>query len=184
MHREPIIKIFAKGFGFMLFGNILSGIMTISLAPFIGEWYISYIALLFTVFIYASLLFTAGMRDGQREKSMLKNKRVESCPKYRWIKMGLILWAVISVPCIVLALGSLGAVAITGEFLFAFRFICGAVYPLMHIVGIQGAAAAEIPLWFPLVCIGIYLVLTPISAQTGYKFGFDEKSAKDYMYEK
>ena len=86
MQRDNIFKIFIKGFGFGFFGNILGGIMTISLAPFISEWFIAYIALLFSLFIYLSLIFTAGLKDGQREKILLRNKRVESSPKYRLVQ--------------------------------------------------------------------------------------------------
>ena len=30
----------------------------------------------------------------------------------------------------------------------------------------------------------VYLIVTPVAAQLGFKFGTDEKSAKDFMYEK
>ncbi len=183
MQRKPLILIFLKGLFYAVFGNLLSGIMTIALAPFISEWFIPYIAILFTVFIYGSLIFTAGYRDGEREKSMLKNKRVESSPKYRWIIFGLIIGAVYCIPNIVMLLGITEAITITGEYLFAFRFICGSIYPLMHILGIHNVPANEMPIYFPIICMAIYAVVTPITAQIGYKFGFDEKSAKSFMYE-
>lgn len=166
----------------MIFGNILGGIMTLSAAPFISEWFIPYIAILFTGFIYASLMFTAGWKDGQREAMMLKNKRVESIPKKRWIWIGLVLWAIMCIPCIILMLGICGVMNLTGEYLFAFRFMCGAVYPLMHIMSLHDVPAAEMPVIFPVICMGIYLVLTPAAAEIGYKFGCDEKTAKDFMY--
>lgn len=184
MQRENIAKIFIKGFGFAFFGNILGGIMTISLAPFISEWFISYIAILFTLFIYLSLAFTAGLRDGQREKMLLRNKRVESSPKFRWLILGGIIGAVMCIPCIILMLGITGAITVTGEYVFAFRFICGAVYPMMHIAGAHNVAVADIPMWYPIASMAIYFVLTPIAAQIGYKFGYDEKKAQDFMYEK
>ena len=55
MQRKPIPVIFLKGLLYGIFGNLLSGIMTIALAPFISEWFIPYIAVLFTVFIYPDL---------------------------------------------------------------------------------------------------------------------------------
>lgn len=184
MQRDNIFKIFIKGFGFGFFGNILGGIMTISLAPFISEWFIAYIALLFSLFIYLSLIFTAGLKDGQREKILLRNKRVESSPKYRWLILGAIIGGIMLVPALILLLGVFGVIGLSGEYLFAFRFLSGAVYPLMHVAEAHNVAVAEIPLWYPIASMAIYLVLTPIAAQIGYKFGYDEKTLKDLMYEK
>lgn len=185
MQREHILKIFAKGFGYAFFGNILSGIMIISIAPMISVWFISLVALLFTFFIYASLLFTAGYRDGQRERSMLRNKRVESCPKYRWIILGLIIGLIISIPSIIVLLGKLGVIAISGEYMFAYRFLNGAVFPLYHIAQVHAeVAVADFPLWLMLTCIGIFTIFSPLAAQIGYKFGFDEKTKESLMYEK
>lgn len=186
MQRQHILKIFLKGLAFTLFGNVLSGIMIISIAPMISVWFICLVAFLFTFFIYASLLFTAGWQDGTREKSLLKNHRVEASPKYRWIVLGLICGALISIPSIVLLLGKLGAVAISGEFMFyIFRFINGAVTPLLYIAQVhKEVAVTDFPLWLPLTCIGIYLIVSPLAAQIGYKFGFDEKTKESFMYEK
>ena len=184
MQREPVVKIFLKGLGYTFFGNILGGIMTISIAPFLDQWFIPYIAILFTLFMYVSLLFTAGLRDGQTEAKLLKNKRTESIPKLRWIWFGLILGAVMCIPCAVLLLGTSGALNITGEYLFAFRFICGAVCPAMYIAGVQALPVAEYPTIYPVILMIIYMVLTPLSAQIGYKFGREEKTLADFMYEK
>ena len=184
MHREHILKIFIKGLGFTLFGNILGGIMTISLAPFLDQWFIPYIAILFTVFIYLSLLFTAGMKDGQNEAKLLRSKAVEEIPKSRWIKIGLVLGGIMCLPCLVLVLGINGAVNVTGEYLLAFRFICGAVCPAMYIAGVQALPVAEYPMLYPVALMAVYLVTTPAAAQIGYRFGRGDKSLIDLMYEK
>ncbi len=184
MQREHILKIFAKGLAYTLFGNILSGIMIISIAPMISIWFICLIAFIFTIFIYGSLLFTAGYRDGQRENLMLKNHRVESTPKHRWIILGLICGGIICVPSIIVLLGKLGVLAISGEFMFAYRFLNGAVYPLYHLAGVQSASAAEFPLWLVLTCVLAYIIISPLAAHIGYKFGFDDKTKNSFMYEK
>jgi len=185
MQREHILKIFAKGLGYAFFGNLLSGIMIISIAPMISVWFICLVAVLFTLFIYASLLFTAGYRDGQKERSMLRNKRTETAPKYRWIILGLIIGVIISVPTIIVLLGKLGAVAISGEYMFAYRFLNGAVFPLYHIAQVHAeVAVADFPLWLLLTCTGIFVIFTPLAAHIGYKFGFDEKTKESLMYEK
>lgn len=179
MRRDNVFKIWIKGFGLAVFGNVLGGIMTVSAAPFLSEWFVPYIALLLTVFIYASLLFTAGMRDGQKEAKMLRNKRVESIPKYRWIIMGLIIAAVMCIPCGALLACSLGAFPMTGEILLGSYFVLGALAPAFFIADPQA-----LPPVFPLVLMAVYIIVTPIAAHLGFKFGVDEKSAKDFMYEK
>ena len=184
MKRENILLIFLKGAGMMLFGNILGGIMTFSAAPFLSEWFIPYIAVVLTVFVYGCLLFTAGLWDGQKEAKMLRSKRVESVPKYRWICLGLALAAVMCIPCAVLLCSSLGMFELTGEFLFAFRFVCGAVAPGIYIAGVQALPSSEYPAVLPVVLMAVYAVVTPLSAQLGYRFGVNEKSFKDFMYEK
>lgn len=178
------MKILGKGFLYALFGNILSGIMVISIAPAISVWLICLTALLFTLFIYASLLFTAGYRDGQREKILLKNHRIEQSPKYRWLSFGLIIGAVMSIPSVILLLARLGGWVISGEFMFAFRFLNGAVYPFIHIAEMQSTAVADYPLWLPVVLAAVYILISPAAAQLGYKFGFDDKTKESIMYEK
>ncbi len=179
MKRDNVFRIWIKGLALAVFGNVLGGIMTVSIAPFLGEWFVPYIALLLTVFIYASLVFTAGMRDGQKEAKMLRNKRVESVPKYRWIIMGLIIAAVMCIPCAALLACSLGAFQMTGEVLLGSYFVLGALAPSFFIVDPQALSPV-----FPLVLMAVYLIVTPIAAHLGYRFGTDEKSAKDFMYEK
>lgn len=180
MKRENILIIFVKGLAFAVFGNVLGGIMTVSLAPLLSEWYIPYIAVLFTVFIYASLLFTAGLRDGQREAKMLKAKRVESVPKYRWIPLGIFIALIMCVPCGFLLACTLGAFPMTGELLLGSYFVFGALAPAFFIAG----DAMTLPSIFPIILAAVYLITTPVAAQLGYKFGIDEKSFGDFMYEK
>ncbi len=182
MQREPAIKKTIKGFGFMLFGNILSGIMVISIAPFIGIWLLSCAAFLFTMIIYLSLLFTAGFNDGRREQSLFKNHRVEAPKKNGWILYGLIPGAAICVPVVIVLLGILGKIGISGEYMFAFRFLCGAVEPLIYIGTFQEAAITDYPLWFPILSMGIYLIGSPLAAAVGFRFGFDEKARTNFIY--
>lgn len=179
MKRGNIILTALKGLGMGVFGNVLGGILTVSLAPFLAEWFIPYIAILLTVFIYGSLLFTAGMRDGQKEAKMLRNHRVESIPKHRWIYLGLAIGGVMCVPCAALLASALGAFALTGELLLGSYFAMGAFAPAFFMIDTQ-----NIPVFFPIAFMGAYLIITPVAAQIGYKFGTDEKSFKDFMYEK
>ncbi|MBO6231968.1 MAG: hypothetical protein J6O50_15525 [Ruminiclostridium sp.] len=180
MKRDSIFMTALKGLGFAVFGDVLGGVMTISLAPLLSEWFIPYIALLFTVFIYASLLFTAGLRDGQKEAKMLRAKRVDSVPKYRWIFVGLAIGAVECIPCGVLLACALGAFPLTGELLLGSYFVFGALAPAFFII----EDVQQLSPVFPIVLGAVYLLITPAAAHLGYKFGTDEKSMKDFMYEK
>lgn len=180
MNRDNIFMTALKGLAFGVFGDILGGILTVSLAPLLSEWYIPYVAILFTVFIYGSLLFTAGYRDGQKQAKLLRSKRIDSIPKLRWIYLGLVIAGVMCVPCGVLLACALGAFPMTGEILLGSYFVFGAFAPSFFIVeDVQALPAA-----FPVVLGIMYLIITPSSAQLGYKFGIDDKSVKDFMYEK
>ena len=179
MKRDNILITGVKGLGFGVFGNVLGGIMTVSLAPFLAEWFIPYIAILLTAFIYASLLFTAGLKDGQKEAKLLRAHRVESSPKYRWIFLGLAIGGVMCVPCAALLASALGAFPMTGELLLASYFVIGAFAPSLFMTDPQ-----NMPAFFPIILMAAYLILSPVSAQLGYKFGIDERSFKDLMYEK
>ena len=183
MQREHFLKIFVKGLGYALFGNILSGIMVFSITPVINVWLLTAVALLFTLFIYGSLLFTAGYRDGQRENKLITNRRVESSPKYRWLIFGLIIGLVMAIPSFIILAAKFGMFGVTQEFMFAFRFISGAVTPLLYASGMQSAAVADYPLWLCIAFAGIYVVLSPLCAHIGYKFGFDDKKRTSFMYE-
>lgn len=183
MQREHKMKIFAKGLGYAFFGSLLGGIMFISIAPMVSVWFICLVAFVFTLFIYLSLLFTAGYRDGQRESLMLKNHRVDSIPKNRWLINGTIAGAIMAIPSVIVLLSKLGLFALSGEFMFAYRFINGAVYPLYHIVGVQKMGVDAFPMGLILTCIGIYVVLSPIAAHIGYKYGSDETKKINFMYE-
>lgn len=179
MKRDSILLIWVRGLGLGVFGNVLGGIMTVSLAPFLAEWFIPYIAILFTAFIYASLLFTAGLKDGQKEAKLLRSHRVESTPKVRWIYLGLGIGGVMCVPCAALLGVALGAFTMTGEILLGSYFVIGAFAPTLFMIDTQ-----NMPVFYPMILMALYLVLSAVSAQIGYKFGIDEKSFRDFMYEK
>ena len=183
MQREHFLKIFAKGLGYAFFGNILSGIMVFSIAPVINIWLLTVVALLFTLFIYGSLLFTAGYRDGQKENKLITNHRVESSPKFRWIIFGVIIGAIMAIPGFIIFAAKFGMLTVSAEFMFAFRFINGAVTPLLYASEMHAAAPVDYPLWLCISFVAVYMIITPLCAQIGYRFGFDDKKRTDFMYE-
>lgn len=179
MKRDNTAIAMLKGLAFAVFGNVLGGIMTVSLAPFLAEWFVPYIAVLFTVFIYGSLLFTAGLRDGQQQAKRVRRHEIETAPKNRWIWFGLAIGGVMCVPCAALLASALGAFAITGEMLLASYFVIGAFAPSIFLVEIQ-----QMPIYYPIVLMALYLIITTVAAQLGYKFGTGDKDFGSFMYEK
>lgn len=183
MRRESVIKKLLKGLGFMLFGNILSGIMLISIAPVISVWFLTCIAFLFTLVIYLSLMFLGGYKDGERESALLRNHRTEVPKKNGWLIYGLIPGIVNCIPVVILMLGMFGYVDITGEYMFVYRFVCGAVMPLIYIGELASSAVADYPVWLPVVSMAVYVLGASAAAKIGFDFGFDEKKKLNFMYE-
>jgi hypothetical protein len=179
MKQESIALTALKGLGFAVFGNVLGGIMTVSLAPFLSEWFIPYIAILLTVFIYGSLLFTAGMKDGQKQAKLLRRHEIEAVPKLRWIWLGLAIGGIMCIPCAVLLTSALGAFPLTGELLLGSYFVLGALAPSFFMIDVQQMSPV-----FPLILMAVYLIITPIPAQIGYRFGTGDKDLRDFMYER
>ena len=65
--RQPFWKLLLTGFLFMMFGNLLCTIVTISTAPFMNIEFFKVVVFILTLAIFYSMIFTAGYRDGDRE---------------------------------------------------------------------------------------------------------------------
>ena len=68
--RQPFFKLLLSGLLFMVFGNLLCTIVTVSTAPFMNFEFFKVIVFIFTLIIFYSLMFTAGYRDGDREQKL------------------------------------------------------------------------------------------------------------------
>ena len=64
--RQPFFKLLLSGLLFMVFGNLLCTIVTVSTAPFMNFEFFKVIVFILTLIIFYSLMFTAGYRDGDR----------------------------------------------------------------------------------------------------------------------
>lgn len=171
MQRKPFWKVFLTGLGYMALGNVMCLVLTVSTIPMTSANYIFKVILaVLTTFVFYSLMFTAGYKDGTRERTMLANKRIES-PTNRWLEIGALLFGIMSIPSIV---------QIFLNYTIIYRFICGAIYPIAQCLEIKDYTE----IWQVLIFIGFY-VFIPLALQIGYKSGFSGKlESGDYMYKK
>ena len=181
MQRKSFFKLFLTGLGYMLLGNFMSTIMTAALAFMIDNSIVQVVIFILTLFIFYSLVFLAGYKDGTRERLMVKNKRIEGPIKGRWIRIGLCLWAVMCIPSIILLFDKL--YALFDGYIITYRIICGTVYPLLLAIGINTSSLDIMPIYIPFVAIAVYAFI-PFATHLGYKFGYEDKFNPDkIMYE-
>jgi hypothetical protein len=169
MRTELVVTLKRLGAGFlhMLFGSVLCSVLTLSLAPFITNDYVQLIAVLFTFFIFYSLIFTGGYRDGLKDSKRAKIHSEFKYPKYRWFKIGLLLFGMMAGLCFLLFLDKLfwGS---EGFFVF-YRLFCSVTYPLL--LFLEMTELSLLPSYMPFILIAYFLPI-PFSAEFGYKMGF------------
>lgn len=134
------------------------------------------------------LIFTVAWKDGARERSLLKNHRVDAPLKYRWIYLGVIMFVIAALPTLVLLLNKLFFPE--QDTLFAYRFISGSAYPFIQTFIPQ----PDIPTmaWehtdyrqidsmsalFPALML-VYYAVIPAVTQFGWYVGFNDKFNKE-----
>lgn len=152
----------------------MCAIMTISLAAFISMQPMRILTAALSVVLFHSLMFNAGYKDGIREKKMFTLKRTDSIPKYRWVKIGFAVFGITIIPTVVLLINKL---FISGfDFMIAFRFISGAVYPFALLT--SGNSVTEMPMYAPFVFI-LFYALIPVACQIGFNVALSGKLTKD-----
>lgn len=163
----------------MLLGSIMCAIMTVSSAAFIDNAAIKIILLIFTLFIFYSLVFTAAYKDGVYEQKLVSNKRIEEPKNNRWIAVGFVMFLVMCVPSVILI--AAGGLQSSAEFMYFYNFFNGSVYPLLLMM--ISTETAQVDIVVPLVVMGTYL-LVPLMTYVGYDFGYKNKFNGDFMYKK
>ena len=126
--RQPFFKLLLSGLLFMVFGNLLCTIVTVSTAPFMNFEFFKVIVFIFTLIIFYSLMFTAGYRDGDREQKYVRLHKAEPPKESKWVLIGIILMAIMFVPSLLLLLDKLCGWYF--DMTFVHRIIDGLVYPL------------------------------------------------------
>lgn len=126
--RQPFFKLLLSGLLFMVFGNLLCTIVTVSTAPFMNFEFFKVIVFILTLIIFYSLMFTAGYRDGDREQKYVRLHKAEPPKESKWVLIGIILMAIMFVPSLLLLLDKLCGWYF--DMTFVHRIIDGLVYPL------------------------------------------------------
>ena len=190
MKRQPFYILLLKGIGYIVLGNVLCLFMTMALSMFGDNIIFNILAMICGTLIFHMLVFTVAWKDGVRERSLIKNHRVESVPKYRWIILGLILFVIAAAPTIVLMLNKLFFPE--GDTLFIYRFISGSAYPFIQtfIPKPDLDTMAWIPTeyrqidsmspLFPALMLIFYAII-PVMTQLGWYIGYNDKFNADKM---
>ena len=191
MKRRSFLSLALSGIGYIVLGNVMCLVMTMALAMFGVSLFTNVISIFCCTAVFYMLVFTVAWKDGTAERSLVKNGRVEKPLKYRWIAIGLVMFAVAAIPTIILLLNKLFFPE--ADTLFVYRFISASAYPFVNTF--IPAAEADIDLWhtsmrqidnmtvlFPVLML-VYYLLIPAITQLGYYMGFNDKlNAEKIMY--
>lgn len=206
MQRKSFWKLLLSGIGYMVLGNVMGTIMTVAASVVANVPFILIVLFMLTLFIFYSLCFTVAYKDGQRERMMVKNHRVEGIIKGRWIKIGIVMFLIMSIPSVLLFIDA--NIRIFDGYLIPYRMICGMIYPLALAMGVNysdvtysvvpggigrglflafGERYAEIPQmpsYYALIFAACY-ILIPVATAIGFNMGYKDKLNPDkIMYEK
>ena len=165
--RKSFIKLLPPALGYMVMGNLLATIMSISLAPFSTETAIMGLAVLFAMAIYLLLVAVPAYKNGMDENKNIESGSDLKIPKYRWVVIGLIEWGIMLIPSLVfLSVGySIGV----------YRIILGAIQPLsLFLVNENGVMLS----YSPYVFMGFYALTVP-ACHIGFILGAGDKLNKD-----
>ena len=189
MKRQPFYILLLKGIGYIILGNILCLFMTMALAMFGGNIVFNILSIICGTLIFYMLIFTVAWKDGARERSLVKNHRVDAPLKYRWIYLGVIMYVIAAAPTILLLLNKL-FFPDSADTLFAYRFISGSAYPFIQTFIPQADIPTmawehtdyrQIDSMSPLLpaLMLVYYALIPVVTQFGWYIGFTDKFNKD-----
>lgn len=197
MKRQPFYILLLKGIGYIVLGNFLCFFMTMALTMFTSKSdnpgfiiLMNIIAMICSALIFHMLVFTVAWKDGNRERSLVKNKRVDGPLPHRWIFLGIILFLIAAAPTIVLLLNKLFFPE--ADTFYVYRFISGSAYPFIQtfvpMPELADKAWVETtyrqiddmsPL-FPALMLIFYAVI-PAVTQLGWYVGYNDKFNKDQI---
>lgn len=181
MQRKPFWKLLLLGVGYMALGNVMCTVMTVAASVVANITAVLILLFILTVFIFYSLCFTVAYKDGQRERIMLKNHRIESASSKRWTLAGFIMLVIMSVPSLLLYIDA--NVKLLSGYLIPYRMICGMIYPLALVMGVNHPEIENFPPHYALIFAACY-ILIPLATTVGYNFGLNDKFNPDkIMYE-
>ena len=137
MKRQPFYILLLKGIGYIVLGNALCFFMTMALTMFTSKSdnpgfviLMDIIAILCSLAIFHMLMFTVAWKDGARERSLVKNHRVDAPLPHRWLILGIIMFLIAALPTIVLLLNKLFFPQ--ADTFYIYRFVSGSAYPFIQ----------------------------------------------------
>ncbi|MCL2072129.1 MAG: hypothetical protein FWH07_07865 [Oscillospiraceae bacterium] len=184
-NKKSFLQLLLPGLGYVIMGNLLSTIMTISLAMFRMEILIMGLSVVFGMAIYLLLVAVPAYKDGLEENTRAKRETggERTATQWRWAFVGLILWGVMLIPSIVFLLSDFNE--------GAYRLINGAVSPLSafmltgtgEFVTNQAGDETEIlqlASFAPYVFMGFYALTIP-ACHIGFMLGLRDSFNKDRL---
>lgn len=195
MKRQPFYLLLLKGVGYIVLGNLLCFFMTMALTMFTSKsdnpgfvMMMNIIAMLCSLAIFHMLMFTVAWKDGARERSLVKNHRVDAPLPRRWIFLGLIMFVTAAAPTVVLLLNKLFFPE--ADTFYVYRFISGSAYPFIQTfvpmpeladkawVQTDYRQIDDMSPLFPALMLLFYAVI-PVMTQLGWYVGYTDKFNKD-----
>lgn len=184
MERRSFLKLWLSGVGYIVLGNVMCLFATMGLTMFGKNLFTNILGIIFAVMIFYLLMFTVAWKDGARERALVKNGRVAGQLKYRWLFIGLAMFAVAIIPTVVLLLNVLFFPE--ADTLFFYKFVNGSAFPFVSTfipvpelnkeVWIQAATTRQIDnmsVLFPVLMIAYY-ALIPAATHIGYSMGYND----------
>ncbi len=178
--RQSTLKLFLSGLLYMLLGNILCAVMTLSTGPFIGSEFMKVIIFILALFIFYSLVFTVAYKDGDREQRYVRLHKEEPPSTYKWVKIGIYMMLVMFVPSIVLLIAKLAGWYF--DITLVHRIVDGMIYPLSLLL-VPDSNIDNMQIFVPFIYILCY-ALIPAVTHAGFYFGYTGKFDKEkIMYQ-
>ena len=179
-----------KGLGFVVLGNVLCTVMTCAVYVFGNNLITRALSISFGSIIFYSLIFSFGWKEGLREQSLVRYKRVSRGKKYRVLYAGAIMYVFAVIPSVVLLFNKLFFPE--RDILMVYQLLSGSAFPFVQafippvsaevawegteLLRINNMSAA-----FP-VLMCVYYLLIPALAQLGFYTGFKNILTSDMMY--
>lgn len=193
MERRSFFKLWLTGVAYIVLGNVMCLFATMGLMMFGKNPFTNILGMIFAVLIFYLLMFTVAWKDGVRERSLVRNGRVNGPLKNRWLLIGLAMFAVAIIPTVVLLLNVLFFPE--ADTLFFYKFVNGSAFPFVSTfiptvelekeVWVETASIRQIDnmsVLFPVLMI-VYYLLIPASTCIGYRMGYnDTLNADKIMY--
>jgi len=175
MQKKSFLRLLLGTAGYALLGNILALIVTFSLGNFgVGNALMG-LAAFCSLSLYFMMVFNAAHKDGETDRKLFNRKTIEKPEGSKWVKIGIIVWLLLCIPCVVLI--------IVPGFLIVVRFLLASIMAVSFLLSDAETPALN-PSWAPFLFMGIF-ALTPVVCRLGYWVAFYEKwSVDNIVYKK